>query len=138
MHRLIVHSRFYNTGGFFICTMLLINMRPVQIGFMARLKAVSYMHHHGSLFCKRRMEVIRAFIVSIVITIRTEDLRSASSNNMQICLLGNRLELLDFLLKGRCTLLHGSGFIEASGAHLKDLNGSFPPEVLRIRNYGFV
>ena len=138
VHRLIVHGSLYNTGGLFICPMLLVDMCPIKIRLMALLQTVSYMYHHGSFFCERRMEVVGAFIVGIVITVGTEDLRGTCSDHMQIGFLGHGLELLDFLLKGCRTLLHGGSLIKTFGAYLQDLNGSFPPEVLRIRNYGFV
>ena len=138
VHRLIVQGSLYNAGGLFICPMLLVDMCPIKIRFVTLLQAITYMYHHGSFFCKRWMEVVGAFIVSIVITVRTKDLRGTCSDHMQIGFLGHGLELLDFLLKGCCTLLHGGSLIKTFGAHLQDLNRSFPPEVLRIRNYGFI
>ena len=118
--------------------MLLIDMCPIKIRLMTLLQAIAYMYHHGSFFCERRMEVVGTFVVGIVITVGTEDLRCTCSDHMQIGFLGHGLKLLDFLLKGCCTLLHGGSLIKTFGAHLQDLNGSLPPEVLRIRNYSFI
>lgn len=138
VHRFIVHGSLYNAGGLLICAMFLIDMCSIKIRLMALLQAITYMYHHGSFFCERRMEVVGTFIIGIVITVGTKDLRGTCSDHMQIGFLGHGLELLDFLLKGCCTLLHGGSLIKALGAHLQDLNGSFPPKVLRIRNYSFV